>query len=276
MTQKSSKSDKKDNQKSLLRSGLPSEFFILCFVKPDKPYEIAKTIKNVTTVPDASKIYPARERLVNQGYLEKKGTSYHPIYSKLAQEIAEFLHQEKNETLDENEIKLLEYFLRNAKFVRLSHDEVRRMIQTQEKGIRNIDSLKFIASMVGAVSLFLWSVKRETTKDEEAKKQLDEMSQQISVEQLEQFESQWEVFSEILMKNFGQFFANRITIKNDDNSNEFDGMDKDEIVKMMFSSIPVILMMVSTELLEKLAKMAEGTDAMNVIGLILDNSSSSD
>ena len=274
MTKTLPKPDKNQAQKSLLRSGLPSEFFILCFVKPDKPYEIAKTIKNVNTVPDASKIYPAREKLVNRGYLEKKGASYYPIYPKVAQEIAEFLQQEKNEALDENEIQLLEYFLRNTKFVRLAHDEVRKMIQTQKKGIRNIDSLKFIASMVGAISLFLWSVKRETSKSEDASRQLDEMSKQISVEYLEQFEAQWETFSEILMKNFGKFFANRITIKSDDNSDEFDGMDKNELVKVMFSSIPVILMMVSTELLRKLSKMAEGEDAMNIIGIILDNSSS--
>ena len=274
MTQKEPKSDKKENQKSLLRSGLPSEFFIMCFIKPDKPYEIAKTIKNVKTFPDVSKLYPARDKLVDYGYLEKKGTLYYPVYPKLAQEIAAFLYDEKNETLEENEIELLEYFLRNAKFVRLSHGEVRKMIQTQEKGIRNIDSLKFIASMIGAISLFLWSVRRETAKDEEASKQLDEMSKQISVQVLEQFETNWDQFSEILMKNFGKFFANRITIKDTDNPNEFDGIDKNEIVKMMFSSMPLILMMVSSELLRKLAKMAEGTDAMNVIGIILDNSSS--
>ena len=192
----------------------------------------------------------------------------------MAQEITALLYEEQNEILDENEILLLEYFLRNAKFVRLSHGEVRKMIQTQEKGIRNIDSLKFIASMVGAISLFLWSVKRETSKNEEASKQLDEMSKQISVEELEQFETHWETFSDILMKNFGKFFANKITIKNDDNPNEFDGMDKNEMVKILFSSMPAILMMVSSELLRKLAKMAEGTDAMNVIGIILDNSSS--
>jgi len=204
----------------------------------------------------------------------KKRERYYPVYPKLAQEIAAFLYDEKNETLEENEIELLEYFLRNAKFVRLSHGEVRKMIQTQEKGIRNIDSLKFIASMIGAISLFLWSVRRETAKDEEASKQLDEMSKQISVQVLEQFETNWDQFSEILMKNFGKFFANRITIKDTGNPNEFDGIDKNEIVKMMFSLMPLILMMVSSELLRKLAKMAEGTDAMNVIGIILDNSSS--
>ena len=92
MTQKDQNSDKKDMQKSLLRSGLTSEVFILCFIKPDKPYEIAKTIKNVKKFPDVSKVYPARDKLVDYGYLEKKGTVYHPIYSKLTQEIVTFLY----------------------------------------------------------------------------------------------------------------------------------------------------------------------------------------
>ena len=60
------------------------------------------------------------------------------------------------------------------------------------------------------------------------------MSQQITVKDLEQFETQWEVFSDILMKNFGDIFANKITIKNkDNNSDEFDGLDKNEMVKNM-------------------------------------------
>ena len=274
MTQKEPKLDNKDMQKSLLRSGLTSEFFILCFIKPDKPYEIAKTIKNVKILPDVSKLYPARDRLVDYGYLEKKGTSYHPIYSKLTREIVTFLYEEKNESLDEKEIEFLEYFLRNTKFVRLLHGEIRKMIQTQEKGIHNIDSLKFIASLVGAISLLLWSVKHETVKDKEASTQLDEMSKQITAKDLEQFETQWETFSDILMKNFGDIFANKIIIKNNDvNPDEFDGMDKNEMVKMIFSSMPVILMMVDAEFLRKIAKMAEGVDAMNVIGIILDNSS---
>jgi len=221
-----------------------------------------------------SKLYPTRDKLVDYGYLEKKGTAYHPIYSKLTHDIVTFLYEEKNETLDEQEIELLKYFLRNAKFVRLLHGEIRKIIQTQEKGIHNIDSLKFIASLVGAISLLLWSIKHETVKDKEASKQLDVMSKQITVKDLEQFEIHWETFSDILMKNFGDIFANKITIKNNDNnSNEFDGLDKNEIVKMIFSSMPVILLMVDTEFLKKIAKMAEGADAMNVIGIILDNSS---
>jgi len=274
MTQKNQNSGNKDMQKSLLRSGLTSEFFILCFIKPDKPYEIAKTIKNVKTLPDVSKLYPARDKLVDYGYLEKKGTSYHPIYSKLTQEIAGFLYEEKNETLDEKEIGLLKYFLKNAKFVRLLHDEITKMIQTQEKRMHNIDSLKFIASLVGAISLLLWSVKHETTKDKEASNQLDVMSNQITAKDLEQFETQWEQFSNILMKNFGDVFTSKITIKNNENNpDEFDGLDKNEMVKMIFSSMPVILLMVDTEFLRKIAKMAEGADAMNVIGIILGSSS---
>ena len=149
------------------------------------------------------------------------------------------------------------------------------MIQTQENGIHNINSLKFIASLVGAISLLLWSVKHETAKDKEASTQLNAMSKQISAKELEQFETQWEQFSEILMKNFGEVFANRITIKNNDDNNaeEFDGLDKNEMVKMIFTSMPVILLMVDTEFLKKIAKMAEGADAMNVIGIILDSSS---
>ena len=274
MTQKDQNSGNTGTQKSLLRSGLTSEFFILCFVKPDKPYEIAKTIKNVRTLPDVSKLYPARDRLVDCGYLEKKGTSYHPIYSKLTQEIAAFLYQEKNETLDEKEIELLEYFLKNAKFVRLLHDEITKLIQTQEKGTHNIDSLKFIVSFAGSISLLLWSIKQETSKDKEASGQMDAMSENITAKDLEQFETQWEQFSDILMKNFGDTFADKITIKNNDcNPDEFDGLDKNKMLKMIFSSMPVILLMVDTGFLKKIAKMAEGTDAMNVIGIILGNSS---
>ncbi len=273
-TQKDQNSGNTGTQKSLLRSGLTSEFFILCFVKPDKPYEIAKTIKNVRTLPDVSKMYPARDRLVDSGYLEKKGTSYHPIYSKMTQEIATFLYEEKNEALDVKEIELLEYFLKNAKFVRLLHDEITKLIQTQEKGTHNIDSLKFIASFVGSISLLLWSIKQETSKDKEASGQMDSMSKNITAKDLEQFEKQWEQFSDILMKNFGDTFADKITIKNDDgNPDEFDGLDKDKMLKMIFSSMPVILLMVDTKFLKKIAKMAEGSDAMNVIGIILGNSS---
>ena len=66
-----------------MRSGLPSEFFIMCFIKPDKPYEIAKTIKNVKTFPDVSKLYPARDKLVDYGYLEKKGSTVLSSLSKI-------------------------------------------------------------------------------------------------------------------------------------------------------------------------------------------------
>ena len=140
--------------------------------------------------------------------------------------------------------------------------------------MHNIDSLKFIASLVGAISLLLWSMKHETAKDKEASTQLDAMSNQMTVKELEQFETQWDQFSEILMKNFGDAFTSKITIKNNENNpDKFDGLDKDEMVKMIFSSMPMILLMVDTEFLRKIAKMAEGADAMNVIGIILGNSS---
>ena len=156
MTQKEPKTDNKDTKKSLLRSGLTSEYYLLSFIKPDKPYRIAKILKN-TTSPDVSKVYPAQTRLVKQGYLEKKGEIYYPVYSKLAQEIAEML-KEKNEILDDNEIKLLIYFLRNNKFVKLLYDDVTQMIQSQKIGIRNVDTLKFIATKIAAYSLFLWLI----------------------------------------------------------------------------------------------------------------------
>ena len=131
-TKNASKPDKKDNQKGLLRSGLGSEYYLLSFAKPERPYEIAKTIKNVKTFPDVSKMYPARNRLIENGYLRKEGTKYYPIYSKLAQEITDLLEYEKNVQLNQKDVTLLQYFLRNSKFLRLLHDDVIEMIQREE------------------------------------------------------------------------------------------------------------------------------------------------
>jgi len=264
----SSKLNKKILKKSLLRSGLASEFFLLSFIKPDKPYEIAKIIKNVEEYPDASKMYSARDRLVEQGYLEEKGSLYYPIYSKLAQEMTLLFYEEQNETLDENEINILEYFLKNTKFLRLLHEKVRQIIHAQDKGIRNIDALKVIASQIGSVSLFLWYMQQNKMANDE--KALQEQSKQISTKDLEQFELQWTQLSDIIMEKFRDHFTDKITISNDPDLIEFDGLNKDNIIELIFSSIPIFLLMMDVEFLRKLSTMGNGQNAMDALQIILD------
>ena len=251
-----------------MRSGLTSEFFIVCFAKPGKPYDIAKIIKNVEANPDVSKIYPARDRLVAQGYVERHAGKYRPVYSKLAQEIAELLHAEENKTLDENEIVLLEFILRHSKFARLLHGRIAEMIRMQKTGIRNIDSLKFIASMVGSICMFLWSIKQGLIKNENELEKLIKTSKQVTVKDLEEFELQWEKISDSLADILGKFFAKKITIKNDGNPDKFDGLEKKDIVKSILSSVPIFFMMADSDLLEKIAVFAKGRDSMEVVRMI--------
>ncbi|NDF48438.1 MAG: hypothetical protein EB158_09790 [Nitrosopumilaceae archaeon] len=119
---------------SLIRSGLASELYLLFFLKTDSTYEHAKIIKKTKQVPDVSKVYLARDRLEDQGFIEKKGLRYYPVIEKLAEGIVELLKQ-KNKRLTK-----------------------------QPNGTHHIDALELIGNVIGNTAMGAYLMQKLPSK----------------------------------------------------------------------------------------------------------------
>ncbi|NDF25876.1 MAG: hypothetical protein EB149_07855 [Thaumarchaeota archaeon] len=148
---------------SLIRSGLASELYLLFFLKTDSTYEHAKIIKKTKQVPDVSKVYLARDRLEDQGFIEKKGLRYYPVIEKLAEGIVELLKQ-KNKRLTRLEFDLLCFLIRNMKFVQIFSPQFIKQITKQPNGTHHIDALELIGNVIGNTAMGAYLMQKLPSK----------------------------------------------------------------------------------------------------------------
>jgi len=249
---------------SLIRSGLASELYLLFFLKTDSTYEHAKIIKKTKQVPDVSKVYLARDRLEDQGFIEKRGLRYYPVIEKLAKSLSYLLIQ-KGKRLTKTEFQLLCILLRNIKMAQILTPVFVKKITKQPTGTHNIDALDLIAKLIGNLafgSYLFQTIPHKYTK-------FIPKQRTMSFEEIENEVKEIEITWNKIMENFDRTFIQALKEQN--------VVLPDYVVEriiLIMKSMPVYPILYDKRFISKLSALGDVKESIGFINTLSKHSKS--
>lgn len=150
----------KFKEKDLITKGLSSEVYLLAFLETSSGYAIARKLQKSEKPIDKSKpptnwskVDKALTDLARNGYLkhdfEKK--RHFPILSTLIEDM-NYILEEKGNSFDQVELKLLGFILKRRDVLNEISKDVLLQMKVQKKGVHKINALSVFSNKIGMLS----------------------------------------------------------------------------------------------------------------------------